>query len=318
MAVTLAPFVDAEFWIGVAVIAGIYGIFALGLQLNIGFTGLLNFGQAGFMAIGAYGMALLVADRGWSFWAALPVATLLAVAVGVVIGLPSLRLRADYFAITTIGFAEIVRYVAQNAEFTGANQGVVGYDATWQTISSDMLEWLEGVGLGSYTQLPLLIVVWAAFCVLAVGLALLQRTPWGRVLRAIREDEDAAQALGKNVLLYKLQSLGLAAATGAIAGYFLALNITLLYPTAFEPTFTFFAYAILVLGGLASYRGVVVGSVLLWTLLEGTRLIELPLSSPKVASLRFILVGAILIGFVYFRPQGIFGRREELLHSERG
>ena len=124
-----------DFWIGVGVMAGIYGIFALGLQINVGFTGLLNLGQAGFMAIGAYAMGMLVVDAGWSIWAAMPAAILVAVAAGLLVGLPSLRLRSDYFAIATIAFAEIVRYTFQNAEFAGGNQGILGFDEEWRALA---------------------------------------------------------------------------------------------------------------------------------------------------------------------------------------
>jgi len=130
LAVTFSFVTQWEFWISVGVLAGVYAIFTLGLQLNVGFTGILNFGQAGFMAIGAYAMAILVADHGWSFWLALPVATAAAVAAGLVIGLPSLRLRADYFSIATIAVAEIVRYVALNGRRSGERR--VGEECrTW-------------------------------------------------------------------------------------------------------------------------------------------------------------------------------------------
>jgi branched-chain amino acid transport system permease protein len=136
------------------------------------------------------------------------------------------------------------------------------------------------------------------------------------VLRAIREDEDAARALGKNTLLYKLQSLALAAALAAIAGFVLALNLTLLVPDQFDPVFTIFGYAIVILGGLGSYFGVIVGSFVLMALLEGTRYVDLPLSADKVAAIRFIIVGGILILLMAFRPQGLFGKREEMLLGE--
>ena len=304
---------NPDFWIGVGITAGIYAIFTLGLQLNAGFTGLFNFGQAGFMAIGAYAMALLVVKLGWPLWLAFPAALVPPILAGLLIGLPTLRLRADYFAIATLALAEIVRYVAQNASFAGGNQGLLGYDRDWRMVADWLLGGLAAVGLGQLYQLPLLVLVWGVFVVCALLLAWLQRTPWGRVLRAVREDEDAARALGKNVFLYKLQSLALAAATGAIAGYFLALNVTIVYPVLFEPTFTFLGYAILVLGGLASYRGVAAGSLILWTVLEGTRLIDLPLRSEQEAALRFMIIGLVLILVPALRPQGLFGRREEML-----
>ena len=111
------------------------------------------------------------------------------------------------------------------------------------------------------------------------------------MLRAIREDEDAARALGKNTLVYKLQSLSIAATMGALAGFFLALNLNFLNPEEFEPLFTFIGYAILVLGGLANYWGVAFGAVIMWTILEGTRFIDLPISAEREAAVRFMIVG---------------------------
>ncbi|MBV9521882.1 MAG: branched-chain amino acid ABC transporter permease [Alphaproteobacteria bacterium] len=301
-----------DFWVGVGVIAGIYGIFVLGLQINVGFTGILNLGQAGFMSIGAYAMGMLVVDGGWSLWAALPVAILAAVAAGLLVGLPSLRLRADYFAIATIAFAEIVRYTFQNAAFAGGNQGIIGYDEEWRALAARLLHLLSRIGLGHVTQLPLFIAVWLCFGLCLAVLHALAATPWGRVLRAIREDEDAVAALGKNVLSYKLQSLGIAAALAAVAGFFLALNVTYLYPSEFDPTFTFLGYAALVLGGYASYGGVALGAVLLWSVMEGLRFLHLPLSEGQQGSLRFVLIGLALILLSMLRPQGLLGRKAEM------
>ena len=313
-AFTLEAFTDIDFWIGVGILAGTYTIFALGLQINVGFTGIVNFGQAGFMAIGAYTMGILVVKAGWSFWLALPAATAVAMAAGLLIGLPSLRLRADYFAIVTIAFAEIVRYVAQNArELTGGNQGLLGYDDAWADVSFWILDRLDAIGMGDQFLLPLLLVTWITALVLIAVLSVVQRTPWGRVLRAIREDEDAARALGKNTFAYKLQSLMIGAALGALAGYFLALNLAFVSPESFEPLFTFIGYAVLILGGLASYAGVALGAIVLWTLLEATRFLDLPLAAEKVAALRFMLVGLLLILLMAYRPQGILGKRREMV-----
>jgi ABC-type branched-subunit amino acid transport system permease subunit len=301
-----------DFWIGVGVVAGIYGIFALGLQINVGFTGLLNLGQAGFMSIGAYAMGMLVVDGGWSIWAAMPAAIVVAVVAGLLVGLPSLRLRSDYFAIATIAFAEIVRYTFQNADFAGGNQGILGFDDEWRTVAGWLSDRLAAIGLGGQSQLPIFLAVWVVFLLCLVGLRFLQASPWGRVLKAIREDEEAAAALGKNVLAYKLQSLGIAAALAAIAGFFLALNVTYLYPSEFDPIFTFFGYAVLILGGFASYGGVVLGTIVLWSLIEGLRFLDLPLSSSQLASLRFILVGLVLVLLCMLRPQGLLGRKAEM------
>jgi branched-chain amino acid transport system permease protein len=303
---------SVDFWLGVGVIAGIYGIFVLGLQINVGFTGLINLGQAGFMSIGAYAMGMLVTDAGWSIWTAMPVAILIAIAAGLLVGLPSLRLRADYFAIATIAFAEIVRYTFQNADFAGGNQGIIGYDQGWRDISDWLLDRLTPLGLGDLTQLPLFLAIWIVFALCLILLKLLQASPWGRVLKAIREDEDAVAALGKNVFAYKLQSLAFAAALAAIAGFFLSFNVTYLYPSEFDPTFTFLGYAALVLGGYASYGGVALGTVLLWSVMEGLRFLQLPLSTGQIGALRFVIIGLILILASMLRPQGLLGRKAEM------
>ena len=155
-----------------------------------------------------------------------------------------------------------------------------------------------------------------AVLIVTVALRLTQNTPWGRVLRAIREDEDAARALGKNAFGYKLQSLAISAAIAAVAGWFLALNLATIHPTDFEPLVTFFAYSVLILGGLANYWGVIVGSVILWTVLEGTRVIQLFNDEGDTAALRFAIVGLVLILLMAFRPQGMFGKKEEMVLGE--
>ncbi|MBA2304991.1 MAG: branched-chain amino acid ABC transporter permease, partial [Acidobacteria bacterium] len=166
-ALALDIFTQLSFWVSVGVLAGTYGIFACGLQLNVGFTGVVNFGQAGFMAIGAYTMGIAVVELGWSFWAALPVAVLVAMAAGLLIGLSSLRLRADYFAIVTLAFAEIVRYTAINArDLTGGNQGLIGFDGDWARLSGGIQEALAPVGLDGEFLLPLLLVTWTTLVLL--------------------------------------------------------------------------------------------------------------------------------------------------------
>jgi ABC-type branched-subunit amino acid transport system permease subunit len=302
---------SVDFWIGVAVVAGIYGIAALGLQLNAGFTGLLNFGQAGFMAIGAYAMALLVVDFGWPLALAIPAAIIASIAAGLLVGAPSLRLRSDYFAIATIAFAEIVRYIFQNAEFAGGNQGMLGYDQAWRDFAGWLTERLTTWGIDN-SQLPLLLAIWTVFIAALIALKALEATPWGRVIKGVREDEDAVAALGKNVLAYKLQSLAIAAALGAVAGMFLALNVTYLYPGEFDPTVTFFGYSVLILGGFASYWGIVIGTLLFWSVMEGLRFLNLPFSTNQLGSLRFVLVGFILVLLIMLRPQGLLGRKAEM------
>jgi branched-chain amino acid transport system permease protein len=268
---TLLPFAidwssltSSLFLVNVGVLAGIYALLALGLQLNVGFTGITNFGQAGFMAVGGYTMAILTVDTGISFWLSLPLSMLAAMAFGLLVGLPSLRLRADYFAIATLASAEVVRIIAQNAQgLTGGNQGFFCnddfskcFDDTWNSASSTILGWLQDLGWSDPEALmPLLLVVIVAMLIVTVALRLTQNSPWGRVLRAVREDEDAARALGKNALAYKLQSLAIAAGIASIAGWFLALDLATVHPADYEPLVTFFAYSVLILGGLANYWG---------------------------------------------------------------
>jgi branched-chain amino acid transport system permease protein len=322
VAITFDFLTSINFWTSVGVLAATYALVALGLQLNVGFTGIVNFGAAGFMAVGAYTMAILTIDTGISFWLSLPLSILVTMAFGLIVGLPSLRLRTDYLAIATIAFAEIIRLIAQNArELTGGNQGLFCsddqskcFDDTWLDVSDRIQGWLVDLGWNDPEILfPLLLVAWALVLVVTFGLLFVQRSPWGRVLRAVREDEDAARALGKNAVAYKLQSLVISAAIAAIAGWILALNLATLHPIDFEPLVTFFAYGVLVLGGLASYWGVLVGSVIFWTLLEATRYIDVFQDLSDQTALRFAIVGLVLILLMAFRPQGMFGKREEMV-----
>jgi branched-chain amino acid transport system permease protein len=313
------------FLVNVGVLAGIYALLALGLQLNVGFTGITNFGQAGFMAVGGYTMAILTVDTGLSFYLSLPLSMLAAIGVGLLVGLPALRLRADYLAITTLAAAEVIRIIAQNAQgLTGGNQGFFCnddfsrcFDDKWHAISDTIIGWLQDLGWSDPESLmPLLIVVVIAVILVTVALRLTQNSPWGRVLRAVREDEDAARALGKNAFAYKLQSLAISAAIASIAGWFLAIDLATVHPTDFEPLVTFFAYSVLILGGLANYWGVIAGSVVLWALLEGTRVIKIFEDDADTAALRFAIVGLVLILLMAFRPQGMFGKKEEMVLGE--
>jgi len=318
----MSALASADFWAFVGVVAGIYTILALGLQLEFGFTGLLNFGQVAFMAIGAYTMAILVVKEGWSTWLAAPLAVVAAAIAGVLLGLPSVRLRADYFAIVTIAFSEIVRYVAINEQsLTGGSQGTIAlgkvgeaaqYNSEWEGFQS----WVQGV-LHVSSDVAMLVIVWVVAVVLLALVWLAVRTPWGRVLRAIREDEDAAASLGKNAFAYKLQSLALGSALGGVAGVFYAWQFSYFSPDDFQPLLTFFAWMIVILGGLGRVWSVPVGSLVFGFLFAGTRFLDFaPLSyldSAERAYLRLIVIGLVIIGLVLLRPQGILGRREEMV-----
>jgi ABC-type branched-subunit amino acid transport system permease subunit len=317
-------FTSVDFWTFVGVVAGIFTIFALGLQVQFGFTGLLNFGHVAFMAVGAYTMAILVVKVGWPLWASALTAVGAAMAVGILLGLPTLRLRADFLAIATIAFGEIIRLIALNeSDLTGGPQGTINlkgagtaasFNAEWLAFQGTVRDWLEkGFGDVSRDQ-TMLVIIWTVVLLFILLLQLAVHSPWGRVLRSIREDEDAASALGKNVFAYKLQALALGAALGAVAGLFFAFQFSFFSPQDFDPLTTFFAWIIVILGGAGRNWAVPVGAVVFGVIFAGTRFADIPLfDTADQAFLRLVLIGLVLIGLMAFRPQGLFGRREEMV-----
>lgn len=317
-------FTSVDFWTFVGVVAGIFTIFALGLQIQFGFTGLLNFGHVAFMAVGAYTMAILIVKVGWPMWISALAAIGTAMAVGVLLGLPTVRLRADFFAIATIAFGEIIRLIALNeSDLTGGPQGTINlkgagtaasFNGEWLSFQNTVQDWLErGFGDVSRDQ-TMLVIIWSVVLLVILLLQFAVHSPWGRVLRSIREDEDAASALGKNVFAYKLQALALGAALGAVAGLFFAFQFSFFSPQDFDPLTTFFAWIIVILGGTGRNWAVPVGAVVFGVIFAGTRFADIPfLDTADQAFLRLIIIGLILIGLMAFRPQGLFGRREEMV-----
>jgi branched-chain amino acid transport system permease protein len=307
------PLLAFGFWAFVLTVAGVFAIFTLGLQLEVGDTGLINFGHVAFMAIGAYAMGLAL-TAGYPVWLAVPWALICGAAGGVLLGIPALRLRADYFAITAIAAGEIVRIVILNEqETTGGSLGLRQASGPWQDFNADVLSFFADLGIDLDRRVPLLVLVWVAAGLVALLLWYLGKTPWRRTLRAVREDEEAAAAVGKHVLAYKLQSLALGSAIAALAGVFFTLQNTTLFPENFEPIVTFLAFAILILGGFGSYLGVVVGAIVIGFIFSGTRFLEFPgLESDDVAALRLIVIGLLIMALMAFRPQGLFGKKEEL------
>jgi branched-chain amino acid transport system permease protein len=306
------PLLAFGFWSYVLTVAGIYAVFVLGLQVQVGDTGLLNFGHVAFMLVGAYGFGLLVTN-GVPFWPAAALGVALAALAGVLLGLPTLRLRGDYFAIVTIAAGEILRILVQNQqETTGGTLGLRGASGPWRDWNRSIVGWFEDLGWAIDRRLPLLLITWAVVALVTLLLVFLGRTPWRRTLRAVRENEDAAAAVGKPVFSLKLQALALGGAIGGLAGVLFTLLSTSLYPENFLPIVTFIGFAILIVGGIGSYIGVVAGSLVISFLVAGARFLDLPLSADKVASLRFVIIGLIIMLMMAFRPQGIFGRKEEL------
>jgi branched-chain amino acid transport system permease protein len=321
---------NLPFWVFVAVIAGIYTIFALGLYLQFALAGLPNFGHVAFAALAAYTMAILIIHLNVPMPLAALAGLLAAVLFSLVLGIPSLRLRADYLAIATIAGAEIVRYLALNMQgLTGGPIGSIGmlgpsqlaqYNQSWEALLRPIVAALERnpvLAPAASRDFAMLLIVWVIALILLVVFWLMVRSPWGRMMRAIREDEDAAAAVGKNVFRAKLQVLILGALLGGLAGLLLAWQIGIITPDDYQPTFTFYAYLILILGGTTRIWAIPVGALLFGLLYSGTRFLNVyPLSlfdSGDRAYLRLMLVGLLLILLMAIRPQGLLGNRRELL-----
>lgn len=311
--------------------AAAFAIAAVGLNLHFGFTGLLNFGHIAFMAVGAYTMAILI-DSGLSLWLAIPAGMLAAVVLGLILGAATLRLRADYLAITTIAVGEIIRIMIRSralGDVTGGVFGLRGLSGEFFALNP-FSEGSYGVWrlMFSHRQAWVMVVGWSVALLCTLLVWALMRAPWGRVIKAIREDEDAARALGKNAFLLKVQSLCIGGAIGALAGMLLALERSAVDPNAYLPQQTFFVWTVMILGGAATIKGAMAGAVMFWfivlfaegILLEGIRNGIIPewlLTSQQMFAVRFVIVGAMLIGMMVWRPQGIFGKREEVMIGAR-
>ncbi len=310
-----------------------YAMAGIGLNLHFGYTGLLNFGHAAFMMFGAYGLAITV-DFGGSFWLGLVMAVIAPTLLALLLGLPTLRLRTDYLAITTIAAAEGLRLLFRSSLLEPLTSGVFGIqqfaDPFYRLNPFDVGASYDLVGSIGFSgrQLWVVVVGWTLVALAGLVVWLLDRAPWGRVLRSIREDEDAARSLGKNVFAYKLQSLVVGGIFGGLGGMLLVISFQNVNPDIFLPLITFFVYVVVILGGPGTAFGPIIGSVIFWFVLELARGVmagavgagyipEAILSSQQISSVRFVLVGLMLLGLMAFRPQGIFGDREEMILSVR-
>jgi len=298
---------------------------SLGLAMHFGFAGLLNFGIAGFMAIGAYGYAISVLRFDLPWWGGMLVSIVAAIAFAILLGAPTLRLRGDYLAIVTIAAAEIARLLFLTNtfdDFTGSASGLFGYHDSFRA-ANPIPEGTYGFGPFTYSETDWWVRIFG-LAVLAVVIWLLwalSRSPWGRVIKGIREDEDAVRALGKNVFAYKMQALIIGGVFGAMGGVIYALP-SAVNPTVYVTSLTFFIWTALLLGGAATVFGPVLGSIIFWVLQafltnvlpalaqEGGILESL--TSQQASTLRFILVGIGLMLIVIYRPQGIAGDKREL------
>jgi branched-chain amino acid transport system permease protein len=267
---------------------GIYALLAMGLNVVVGFTGLLNLGYAAFFAIGAYTYALLNLNGGWTFWPSLPVAGLVSMLFGFLIGVPSIRVRGDYLAITTLGFGEIVRIAFNNLDrFTGGPNGLVGISRP-QFFGYDF-----SVNPTPYFYLVLALVALTAFLLFR-----LCDSKIGRAFVAIREDELAASCMGIPVLQMKLTAFGLSSFIAGIAGACFAAKQTIITPDSFDFVTSVLILSMVVLGGMGNIWGVVLGALALGVLPELLR---------SFAAYRMLIFGLIMILMMIFRPQGILG-----------
>lgn len=372
----------ASYLVSLIIFTAIYTLFSLGLNLQWGFTGLINFGHVASMTIGAYTTVLLSANA-VPLLVAVPVGALMAALLGVLIGCFTLRLREDYLSIVTIGVSEVIRLVALNEEWLTrgafgvqsfplpfanfrptllsrlAMVGILTAVAVWvgwqllrwmrqrfQKMNGSLdatlllagvcavgglwLYWVAATALYNFSQNPTRNGLMLISVVLVAGtfwlLERLVNSPWGRVLKAIREDEEIAKALGKNVFWYKQQALMLGSAIAGIAGSLFAWQLTTVYPNNFEPLITFYAWIIVVLGGAGNNAGTVLGAIIFWAYFTLTRflpdlarflhsvvpLIPAGLDPAREGAVRLMIIGLLLIVLMMLRPQGILGKKEEL------
>ena len=283
-----------EYLLHILILIGIYVILSVSLDLIAGFTGLLSLAHAAFYGIGAYTAALMALRLGSPFWLTLPTAAVLCAILGLVVGVPSLRIRDDYFAIVTFGLQVIVFSILNNwVSFTGGAQGLPGIpDAS-----------LFGVAFSSTPKFLLLTAIVASVTVWVVCKTV--NSPFGRVLKAVREDEVFALAAGKYVARYKVLVSVLSAGMAGVAGVLYAYYISFIDPTSFTIIESIFIISIVIIGGAGSIRGPIVGAVVLVLLPELLRFIGLP--SAVAANLRQVLYGGLLVIFMLWRPQGLFG-----------
>jgi len=309
--------------IGVTAVS--FALSAIGVNLQFGYTGLMNFGQVGFLLAGAYGTAIAV-ERGVPFPLAVLVGLLAAVALGLVLGLPTLRLRGDFLAILTISVAEILRLVfrAQQLEgFTGGVRGKAQFADpfySWNPIPRGRY----GIGDLAFDERTLwvLVVGWLLVVLATLVVRRLVSSPWGRVLKAIRADEQAPASVGKHVFAYKVQSLLVGGVIGALGGILIAIDAQYTNPDYWLSALTFYAYVALILGGVATTWGPVIGAMLFWFLTQAldTALRQAieggylggAIDTTDTGPIRFAFVGLALILLMAFRPHGLMGEREDV------
>jgi branched-chain amino acid transport system permease protein len=276
----------------------IYALLALGLNFQWGHTGLVNLGFVAFFAIGAYAAALLTLG-GVPFVIAAALATALGGLAAYPVGRITLRLQDDYLAIVTFGFAEVVRTIVLNVPWTGGANGLTGILPLFGGLSSE---------LRPYVQLALALVIVALVLLLMHRLT---ESPYGRLLRAIRDSALAARSLGKSTERYRLLSLVLGSAIAGLAGAIYAHYIAYVSPDQFDTSLTFIVFTGVVIGG-CSHWGAAIGTVIFIGVMEGTRFlgdVGVPISDADFAQIRLMLVGLALIVLMQRRREGLWPYR---------
>ncbi|MEM8728973.1 MAG: branched-chain amino acid ABC transporter permease [Pseudomonadota bacterium] len=282
----------------VATFAGIYALLALGINVIWGMGGMINLGMAGFFALGAYASALATTSGGLPIGIGLALAAALAALAGGLLSRLTLRLRGDYLAIVTLGFSELVRLVAANEIWlTNGSDGISGVPGPWRSALTPF----------QFNILSFILVAIAVVLVWAIT-ERLRRAPWGRALRAIRDDDTAAAVAGKPIKRYKVEAFALGAAILGLAGAFYAHYTSYIAPDIFRPLITIYIFLALTAGGTGNTTGAVIGAVAVVLVLEGSRFLEgwtSVLGGVQKAALREVFIGVALIAIMQLRPLGL-------------
>jgi branched-chain amino acid transport system permease protein len=278
----------------ILVMISLYALLGLSLNLVVGYAGILSLCHAAFYGLGAYAATLLMINADWNFFAALPVAVLFTGLLSLIIAIPSLRLRGDYFVLATLGFQGIVFAVLYNwVGLTGGPYGIRGIPAPT----------LFGLEINSVFRHFFFSVAISGMC--AGLLWALKSSPFGRALKAAREDEIAAVALGKNVTALKVTAFAIGAAFAAVPGVLYAGYMRYIDPTSFTLAESIFIVSVVVIGGAGSLWGPCGGAVFVVLLPELLRFLQIP--DAVAANMRQIIYGLLLIVLMRYRPQGFWG-----------
>jgi branched-chain amino acid transport system permease protein len=300
--------VQLPFLLSLLALGGMYVLLTLGLNVHWGYAGLLNFSVAAFWGIGAYSAALLTSPTSPLNLTLHPItgflaAIVLSALVAVLIGIPTLRLREDYLAIASLGLAEVIRLLILNErEITAGSQGITGIPRL-----------LEPLPLTQNATNVAIVAVLIA--VVYLFLRRIHRSPWGRVVRTIRSDEDLAEALGKNTFAFKMQAFVIGSVIMAVAGAFYVHMNLFIGPGDLVPLTTFYIWVAVILGGTGSNRGAVIDALTVIAIREGTRFLNDfgVFGGIDVAPLRLLFVGVLIILVIRFREDGLLPPKDELI-----